>query len=716
MAVFVQRVPGIGRQGPEALEAKVRFHVYQVLTGFQWVSSREVPGPWDEGRLIHLRDRSGAARREAVLALYTWGDLLFLVEASAPAWRFKNRTRELEELVSAFQYEPPPRPFLPAEVAARVKQATVLVWTPYGTGSGFIVHDGASYFILTNHHVVRDPQGQVASTISILLPGEKRGEIEAKSFNANPHTDVVLLHTPGVGKAVPALALRKAWPTEGTPVVAIGYPLGEQFRLGNTHPEPTLNPGTVLQARAKLPGVYDAYPVLKTDLGVNPGNSGGPVVDLDGAVVGMVVAGHVGSETSFVIPTEGLLHIFRYSPLPKMSDGSSPQRTRGELEASRHPESVREALRAATVAVHRGNQLGVGVVLQVPEGGEGLVLTVAGRAKAGDKVDVDFFPPGSPSPLRRAGTVRYTETDTGLALVAVEDFPGRPRGVPLGQPSGVKETDQLLLAGHRDVGGVLTPMHRYAVLTGIERAERWRHGAQAPARLRVDVGIGRAIDTGPAVDRDGALAGFVIQHTRETNITVLAASEQLRELLAGRVRSVAARAWRDGSGGCQVEFFVDAEAPLALPPRTVSLALDAPAASLEDDALVPSFGPDTVLGTLERRDSTFRLSRPSCPESMLTYRLQLTSGLTVQTVEGQLPLPARALGRTQSTVSLGSLDTPNRVLNGFLSWSDGAEGTGAQAPATLEAALVACTTSYTACGSVVTLGEAGGRGSGRSGR
>jgi S1-C subfamily serine protease len=699
VAVFVERVPGLGRASPEVREARLRFEVDRALPGFSVLSLRELPGPWDEGRLVRLEGRGPGGPQQVVLARYLWGDRSFLLEARVPAWRFHDGSRPLEALVSAFQFEPPPRPFLPPDVARRVKQATVLLQTPYGTGSGFVVESKHVYSILTNRHVLQAPPGAAPFKVRVLFPGEEHGERTAEVSDVLVGRDVALLWMRVVGKPVPALSMRATLPADGTPVVASGFPLGLEFQLGDTHPEPTLSSGTVLQACARPPGSIQTRCLIQADLGLNPGNSGGPVVDLDGAVVGMATAGFAGSDTGLLLPTETLLELAHQRRLLfQKAPGPSPQRP---PEPPRYSTSVRDALRAATVAVRGKAGTEVGVVLEVPGHAGVLILSAAGEERAGERVEVDFFPPGTQAPVTRPATLRHTERDTGLALLEVEPFPERPPGVPLGLTSARQETETLLLGGLRSGAGGLAPMERYAVLTGVELARRWEHGPQAPARLRVDAGSGHAPRSGPAVDREGALAGFVIRSARETDITLLVTPEHLRELLAGRLRAVAARAWRDDTGSCQLEFFVDTERPLAWP-RTVSFAQDVPEASLEDDALAPRFGASETLGTLLGRNSTFRLVRPACPEGSLTYRLQLTSSLTTQSVEGILPLPAHPLERTQRAVPLLPLeDVPRPEASDFLRWSD--TGAREEPPPTVERALAGCGTSVQACAPVVEL-------------
>lgn len=136
-----------------------------------------------------------------------------------------------------------------------------------GQGSGFIIsHDG---IILTNAHVVRD-----AKEVMVKL-GDRR-EFKAKVLGADSVTDVAVLRI--AANNLPAVRLGDAFQLQvGDPVLAIGSPYGL---------EQTATQGIVSALGRSLPG--DAtVPFIQTDAAVNPGNSGGPLFDATGAVVGI---------------------------------------------------------------------------------------------------------------------------------------------------------------------------------------------------------------------------------------------------------------------------------------------------------------------------------------------------------------------------------------------------------------------------------------------
>jgi serine protease Do len=136
-----------------------------------------------------------------------------------------------------------------------------------GQGSGFII--SADGLILTNAHVVRG-----ASEVTVKL--SDRREFRAKVLGADSATDVAVLKVDG--QNLPAVALGDAKQVQvGDPVLAIGSPFGF---------EQTATQGIVSAKGRSLPG--DAYvPFIQTDAAVNPGNSGGPLFDANGRVIGI---------------------------------------------------------------------------------------------------------------------------------------------------------------------------------------------------------------------------------------------------------------------------------------------------------------------------------------------------------------------------------------------------------------------------------------------
>jgi serine protease Do len=136
-----------------------------------------------------------------------------------------------------------------------------------GLGSGFIV--SADGLILTNAHVVAG-----AEEITVRLTD--RREYRAKLIGSDPQTDVAVLRIEA--KGLPTVKLGDPSRIRvGEPVLAIGSPYGF---------ETTVTAGIVSAKSRSLPD--DTYvPFLQTDVAVNPGNSGGPLFDARGEVIGI---------------------------------------------------------------------------------------------------------------------------------------------------------------------------------------------------------------------------------------------------------------------------------------------------------------------------------------------------------------------------------------------------------------------------------------------
>jgi serine protease Do len=162
-----------------------------------------------------------------------------------------------------------------------------------GQGSGFII--SADGLILTNAHVVRD-----AREVTVKL-GD-RSEYPAKVLGSDPVTDVAVLRIDA--KNLPTVRLGNPKDLRvGDPVLAIGAPFGF---------EQTATQGIVSAKGRSLPG--DAVvPFIQTDAAVNPGNSGGPLFNGNGDVIGInaQIYSHTGGYQglAFAIPIDVALKV-----------------------------------------------------------------------------------------------------------------------------------------------------------------------------------------------------------------------------------------------------------------------------------------------------------------------------------------------------------------------------------------------------------------------
>jgi serine protease Do len=162
----------------------------------------------------------------------------------------------------------------------------------YGAGSGFIVSpDGV---ILTNAHVVRD-----ADEVTVKM--QDRREYRAKVLGSDPRTDVAVLKIDAINLPVVPLGNTRNLQV-GEWVLAIGSPFGL---------ESTVTAGVVSAKGRTIDN--NGVQFIQTDVAVNPGNSGGPLFNTRGEVVG--INSQIFSQTggyqglSFAIPIDVAVRI-----------------------------------------------------------------------------------------------------------------------------------------------------------------------------------------------------------------------------------------------------------------------------------------------------------------------------------------------------------------------------------------------------------------------
>ena len=169
-----------------------------------------------------------------------------------------------------------------------------------GGGSGFLIStDG---YIVTNNHVISGgPRGEEVNQVTVTLTNQK--EYKATIVGRDVASDLALLKIDATG--LPFVKFAEGSPARvGDWVVAIGNPLG----LGST-----VTAGIISAVQRNLGGggAYDRY--IQTDTAINRGNSGGPLFDLQGNVVGInnMLISPVGANigVNFAIPAEAAIPV-----------------------------------------------------------------------------------------------------------------------------------------------------------------------------------------------------------------------------------------------------------------------------------------------------------------------------------------------------------------------------------------------------------------------
>ncbi|MEZ4918702.1 MAG: trypsin-like peptidase domain-containing protein [Saprospiraceae bacterium] len=147
------------------------------------------------------------------------------------------------------------------------RDVIVQIATPYSTGTGFYLK--SQNLIVTNHHVVEGNR-------RVIIEGARFSKQLVNVRYTDRKYDLAFLEVPGGSDGVPGVQLADAEKTlrERDPVTAIGHPFGLKFSVKS---------GVISSTRE----VMNSIPYLHIDAALNPGNSGGPLVDNDGDVVGV---------------------------------------------------------------------------------------------------------------------------------------------------------------------------------------------------------------------------------------------------------------------------------------------------------------------------------------------------------------------------------------------------------------------------------------------
>jgi len=165
------------------------------------------------------------------------------------------------------------------ETTSRVQQSTDFFGNPFGggqtqraLGSGFVI-DKAGH-VVTNYHVVRG-----ASTIQVSFSNNER--FKAKVVGVDPSTDIAVLQVKVKSRALKSLPLGNSdFVRVGDQVIAIGNPFGLDRSV-------TAGIVSAVQRRIEAPNQLSISHVIQTDAALNHGNSGGPLLNAQGQVIGV---------------------------------------------------------------------------------------------------------------------------------------------------------------------------------------------------------------------------------------------------------------------------------------------------------------------------------------------------------------------------------------------------------------------------------------------
>ncbi len=263
------------------------------LTAYAIVKST-APDPVEPGQIEYSSD--GQTVRTVNLSLSDYPDFTYAAETAVQAVVYVKVTIAARQSNAPSQMDDFFRYFFgedPFGGGGRGYRGQGQAPERQGSGSGVIIRQDG--YIVTNNHVVEN-----ASKIEVTLNNNKT--YEATVIGTDPATDVALIKIDATG--LPVLQIADSDKLRlGEWVLAIGSPLGEELRS-------TITAGIVSAKGRSMPnynGEFKIESFIQTDAAVNPGNSGGALVNKQGELVGIntAIVSTTGSFAgySFAVPS-----------------------------------------------------------------------------------------------------------------------------------------------------------------------------------------------------------------------------------------------------------------------------------------------------------------------------------------------------------------------------------------------------------------------------
>ncbi|HJW75583.1 MAG TPA: trypsin-like peptidase domain-containing protein, partial [Thermoleophilia bacterium] len=231
-----------------------------------------------------------------------------LLRRLAPGARYALRALAPLPSTEPPSTEPPSsEPPSSAPAPERLRRALVLVRNDGEPACGFVWGSRAGeLLVLTNHHAVHDARGRRRARVEVTFAG--RGSRAATILRSDPETDVALLAAPDPG-GVEALPIADAGRLVETSHLRVaGFRPGSLTGAAALQTSPEIQDATVVSLRH---GRGRQLLAVQVDAGINGGNTGGPVIDERGAVVGVAVIRGQGTNVSLVVPGEAVRDLLR---------------------------------------------------------------------------------------------------------------------------------------------------------------------------------------------------------------------------------------------------------------------------------------------------------------------------------------------------------------------------------------------------------------------
>ncbi|MDO8380789.1 S1C family serine protease [Phenylobacterium sp.] len=259
---------------------------------------REIIGRMATTASLENKSRSDDALERVVISAFRENSRKLLAD---PAFLtlVRGQTAPTDALAPAKDAAPLPLALAP-DVRMPLQEAAgsvVTVLSDDGHGSGFLISSDG--YLLTNRHVV-------GASKSVKIRWSDGFEGLGEVVRTDKRRDVALIKASTHSRQ--PLRLRRGLARAGDTVIAVGTPLDEKF-------QGTLTKGIVSAYR-----ILDGLNFLQSDVNVNPGNSGGPLLDEKGAVIGITVLAYrpddLPTGINLFIPIGDALDFLNIQPAP----------------------------------------------------------------------------------------------------------------------------------------------------------------------------------------------------------------------------------------------------------------------------------------------------------------------------------------------------------------------------------------------------------------
>ena len=279
------------------VSTRVRWEIYDPLER-KVVLARDIEGEYRNSEPEAMREAEffGRAYRAAVdqlIADPVYRDLIISTDPAVRDASIAPPEPDKTNVARLLLKPAPPSRAVDAGDFSLVRAAVVTVLHANGSGSGFFVApDG---HVLTNSHVVGDRR---FVKIKLLTGRELVGEV----IRRDAARDVALIKTEGAGYE--ALPIGPSDVNIGSEVFAIGSPVSEALS------------GTVTRGIVSSYRNIRGQRFIQSDASLAPGNSGGPLIDRTGRVLGVATMGIGGAQINFFVPIRDALERLRIEFAP----------------------------------------------------------------------------------------------------------------------------------------------------------------------------------------------------------------------------------------------------------------------------------------------------------------------------------------------------------------------------------------------------------------